>query len=774
MTITTQNRTAGPFAGNGVTAVFPFTFKVFQASDLKVVQRVDSTEAETTLLLNSNYTVAINPNQNANPGGTVTLTSPLAVGLTLTITTELEYLQQTDLTNQGGFYPQVVTNAFDRLTIFTQQLLAGLNRSLKYPLSDSGINPTLPGKNALRGNVLAFHESTGRPVAGPSIAAIGTVANSNAAILTVANNIADVNTVADNIADVNTVADNIADVNAVAANMADVNAVAANMADVNAVATNMADVTNFADVYSGPRASDPSTRTDGSPLVQGDLYFNTETDRLRVFTGTRWSEANTGAVAVQQFTGDGVTVDFQLNSAPDNENVVQVFVGGAYQSKTVYDITGPNADILTFTSAPPNGAVIEAVTFSVLPLGVVDANQMLYRNRTGFQKLKDVRDIRDFGAIPLGDSAVNTDAMNAAIAEAIADGDLSIRARGRYTFADTILLNSQGLHLDLGSCWGNRFSLDAGSSADALMRVDARLVVVNGGMLIAPSNKIVLAVDGSNAQLFKSHQTVVREGLYGVYHEKANSSEITSMFIESCTYGYVMEPSGNGDTNGCFLSGRSFNCEFGFDMRVNKAPTGAGKDPLHNTIHWSCEGNTVGFKQRGGYYNELHIYSESNNRVSTMGNTNTNYDTDGSGNLWFTKNPDNTPDIIKEKAAGWNTTGTNIQLVAPRRQSGAQIRDFAVSGGLVQEGARVYVITNSSGSTRGLTLSFISNMGIGDSISVFKTDNTAGFTLTPPSGITLLGDTGTFGAFVVSGVAEMTVTRISSSQCIVQQHSHTV
>lgn len=376
MTISTQNRTAGPFAGNGVTAAFPFTFKVFQASDLKVVRRVTATDTETTLVLNSNYTVTLNPNQNANPGGVVTLSSALATGQTLTVTTELPYLQATDLTNQGGFYPQVITNALDRLTIFAQQLFAGLGRSLKYPLSDSGIDPTLPGKDALRGRVLAFHETTGRPIAGPSTTSVGTVGGAIGAIQTVADNIADVNTVAGDINDVNAVGQNIGDVNDVADSLAAVGIVANNIADVNLVAANIDDVTHLADVYLGPRPSDPSTRTDGSPLQAGDLYFNTETDRLRVYTGSRWSEANTGAVSVQQFTGDGVTVDFQLNSAPDSENVVQVFVDGVYQSKTVYDITGPNADILTFTSPPPNGAAIEAVTFSVLPLGVVDASQV--------------------------------------------------------------------------------------------------------------------------------------------------------------------------------------------------------------------------------------------------------------------------------------------------------------------------------------------------------------------------------------------------------------
>lgn len=305
MTISTQTRTAGPFTTNGSTTAFPFAFKCFAASDIVVVKRVTATGVESNLVLNTDYTVSLNANQDANPGGTVNTIGTLGAGFTLTLTTNLAYLQPTDLTNQGGFYPKVITTALDRLTIFTQQLFGLANRALKFPISDGNLDGTLPGKDQRKGKVLAFHETTGLPVAGPTIADTGTVAG-------------------------------IA---------ADIAAVAAIASDVSIVADNVADITNFSDVYYGPSATDPTTRKDGSPLVKGDLYFNTNTDRLRAYTGVRWSEANTGAVSVQRFTGDGSTVSFQLNAAPDNENVVQVFIGGVYQSKTEYDITGANADI---------------------------------------------------------------------------------------------------------------------------------------------------------------------------------------------------------------------------------------------------------------------------------------------------------------------------------------------------------------------------------------------------------------------------------------------
>lgn len=144
MTINSITRKAGPFIGNGSTSAFPFSFKVFQASDLEVVRLDTTTNTETSLVLTSDYTVTLNLDQDSNPGGTVTLLAgALAAGYTLTLTSDLPNLQPTDLTNQGGFYPDVINDALDRATIQIQQLQEQTNRSIKVPVS-SDSNTTLP------------------------------------------------------------------------------------------------------------------------------------------------------------------------------------------------------------------------------------------------------------------------------------------------------------------------------------------------------------------------------------------------------------------------------------------------------------------------------------------------------------------------------------------------------------------------------------------------------------------------------------------------------
>lgn len=157
MTISSTTRVAGPFIGNGTASVFGFSFKVFAAADLDVIRLNSSTGVETTLVLNSDYTVTLNGNQNTNPGGSVTLSAgALATGLTLTITSDIANLQPTDLTNQGGFYPEVITDSLDRATIQIQQMADDLTRSIKAPISDGSPNMELPAATTRANTFLAF------------------------------------------------------------------------------------------------------------------------------------------------------------------------------------------------------------------------------------------------------------------------------------------------------------------------------------------------------------------------------------------------------------------------------------------------------------------------------------------------------------------------------------------------------------------------------------------------------------------------------------------
>lgn len=148
MTVAAATRKAGPFTGDGVNVSFPFTFKVFQTSDVLVVL-TDLNGNETTETLTSQYTVALNSNQDSSPGGTVTMLSAPASGYLITIGSQVPQSQVTTLTNTGGFFPTVINDMLDRVTILVQQLSEQLGRSLKTSISTpAGVSTTLPSPSA--------------------------------------------------------------------------------------------------------------------------------------------------------------------------------------------------------------------------------------------------------------------------------------------------------------------------------------------------------------------------------------------------------------------------------------------------------------------------------------------------------------------------------------------------------------------------------------------------------------------------------------------------
>jgi hypothetical protein len=72
------------------------------------------------------------------------------------MTSDVENLQPTDLTNQGGFYPDVINDALDRATIQIQQMQTEVDSSFRLPLSSTA-STELP--NPFGGYVLGWNAS---------------------------------------------------------------------------------------------------------------------------------------------------------------------------------------------------------------------------------------------------------------------------------------------------------------------------------------------------------------------------------------------------------------------------------------------------------------------------------------------------------------------------------------------------------------------------------------------------------------------------------------
>ena len=114
---------------------------------------------------------------------------------------------------------------------------------------------------------------------------------------------------------IDVVATNITNVNNTGNSIANVNTVANNITKVTHVSDNISDVNNFSDKYQ-IASSNPSTRADSSSLQEGDLYFNTSADELKVYNGSAWQGGvtATGNFAVttgNTFTGSNIYNDNQ-------------------------------------------------------------------------------------------------------------------------------------------------------------------------------------------------------------------------------------------------------------------------------------------------------------------------------------------------------------------------------------------------------------------------------------------------------------------------------
>jgi len=151
MTISSEIRTAGPVTGNGVATGLPFYFKVFLPTEIVVVQ-TDLDDVDTTLVYGTDYSVTLNADQNTSPGGTITYLisgigpSLIPTGYVLNATSDVQELQPVALTNLGGFFPQVLNGALDRVTILIQQISSKVLRSLQFPISVdlSGFSTEVP------------------------------------------------------------------------------------------------------------------------------------------------------------------------------------------------------------------------------------------------------------------------------------------------------------------------------------------------------------------------------------------------------------------------------------------------------------------------------------------------------------------------------------------------------------------------------------------------------------------------------------------------------
>lgn len=339
MTTPSTARKAGPFTGNGSQNSWPFTFKVFAAADIAVTA-TDANGDETLLVLNSDYTVSLNANQETSPGGTVTYL--LASGRKLSVVGDLDYDQGYDIPSGGNFNPVALENQLDRMVMQTQQLAEQMVRAVKVPVTDDFT------ADELAADMLRLADSADN-------------------IDTVAVNIASVNSAAANIAAITnapTAATSAASSATSAQNSA--TAAASSASAASASATSSANSATAAQNYIGGIIQNPIL---GDDVFGGDGSLTTFTLSRNIGTGNSTSLLVTISGVVQAplaaYTATGTSIVF--TSAPPNGSSVRVRYIGAL---AVNAAAAESAATAAAASAASAGAaeivyVIEAMTGTI-------------------------------------------------------------------------------------------------------------------------------------------------------------------------------------------------------------------------------------------------------------------------------------------------------------------------------------------------------------------------------------------------------------------------
>jgi hypothetical protein len=144
MTInTTTNKIT--YTGNGTTDTFSFPFKVFNESDIKVILILITSEAETELVLDTDYTVIIN---GTSEGGDVITTTAHASTYKILIKRELPVTQATEIPTESNIPEKSLENAYDKLTMLTQDTNEKVGRSLSLPEASTLSDLKLPVPDA--------------------------------------------------------------------------------------------------------------------------------------------------------------------------------------------------------------------------------------------------------------------------------------------------------------------------------------------------------------------------------------------------------------------------------------------------------------------------------------------------------------------------------------------------------------------------------------------------------------------------------------------------
>ena len=430
MTISTTS-IKNTYTGNNSTATFNYTFKIFANSDLQVIIR-NASGVETVKTITTHYTVAGAGN---NSGGSITFTSGNIPTNTETVVIRriLPQTQSIDYIANDPFPAESHEEGLDRAMMTIQQVQEELDRSLKVSRTATLNTPEITDDASSRaGKLLGFSadgNSLDATIDGSGVATNATAAaNSATAAATSASAAATSATAAENAKNAaeaaldtfdddflgakssNPTVDN--DGNALAdgalyfdttnnvmkvydlgntqwkqltpttSQQANIDTVSTNIANVNLVGGAVSSgaltgATSFAEKYRVASSAPTSS------LDQGDLYFDTTSDELKVYKSSGWSAAGSsvkGTSARFKFNVTGTPTTLSGSDANGatlsyDAGCKDVYLNGVKQVNGT-DVTVSSGNSIVFASALTNGDVVEAVAFGTFNVAAINTSSI--------------------------------------------------------------------------------------------------------------------------------------------------------------------------------------------------------------------------------------------------------------------------------------------------------------------------------------------------------------------------------------------------------------
>jgi hypothetical protein len=307
------------YNGDGSTATFTYTFKIFANSDLQVIIR-SALGTETVKTLTTHYTVT---GAGSASGGDITFTAgniPVS-GETVVLRRAIPQTQAIDYIANDPFPAESHEEGLDRATMAIQQLQEEVDRSIKLSRTNTITSSEFTVGAANRANkVLAFDASgelsvaqelgqfQGNWSAGETFAQrdlVKDTSNNNIYICLTAHTSSGSLPISSNadVAKWSLIVDAASATASASAAAASASAAATSESNAATSASNASSSAssaasslsstqtiydNFDDRFLGTKASDPTLDNDGNALAEGSIYYNSTTNEVKFYNGSSW------------------------------------------------------------------------------------------------------------------------------------------------------------------------------------------------------------------------------------------------------------------------------------------------------------------------------------------------------------------------------------------------------------------------------------------------------------------------------------------------------